>query len=397
MGSFTSDTESLVRQLQAVVDHPEQFRSHGPELTRLARRAALILESPFEKMQRLAHSGTPLVCVRISQDRGILKALLDDAKDGRSSTATADLASRAKLDQAVLETILEYLATQGFIDRISAVEYRPTKTTPLLLSPIFSHGVTHFHDSCQPALLALNSFLTQPGKAHTAFELGQNSPEGFYQWMETHPVQQNAFHQFMKLQFASLPTWLDVVDFQRDFAQGLEPNTPLFVDVGGGNGQQCASLLEKYPQLGGRIVLQDLKSIVATAITDDRVERMEHDFFTEQPVKHARAYYFRQIFHNHDKEACLRILGAHVSAMGPDSVLLIDDKVIPDEDTLRSEYTTALGVHMLAMFNALERRESQWQALLAEAGLRIKAIERFTQFGDSIIVVEKSTSGSVCS
>lgn len=76
--------------------------------------------------------------------------------------------------------------------------------------------------------------------------------------------------------------------------------------------------------------------------------------------------------------------------MGASSVLLINEKVIPEEESLRSEYTTALGVHMLAMFNALERRETQWESLLAEAGLKVRSIQRFSQFGDSIIVAVKA-------
>lgn len=56
MGSAVADPESLLQQLQQVVKNPDQFRSHGPELTTLARRVASVLESPFEKIQRLAHS-----------------------------------------------------------------------------------------------------------------------------------------------------------------------------------------------------------------------------------------------------------------------------------------------------------------------------------------------------
>jgi hypothetical protein len=41
---------------------------------------------------------------------------------------------------------------------------------------------------------------------------------------------------------------------------------------------------------------------------------------------------------------------------------------------------------MKAMFNALERREGQWRTLLADVGLEIREIRRYTDFGDSIIV-----------
>ena len=89
----------------------------------------------------------------------------------------------------------------------------------------------------------------------------------------------------MEMQFSSLPTWLDVLDFGVELGRDTTADTPVFVDVGGGNGQQCVSLQQRYPDMKGRIVLQDRPRILANAITDERVERMDYDFLTEQPVK----------------------------------------------------------------------------------------------------------------
>lgn len=73
--------------------------------------------------------------------------------------------------------------------------------------------------------------------------------------------------------------------------------------------------------------------------------------------------------------------------MTSSSVILIDEKVLPDERPGGvSEYAAGLGLCMLAMFNAVERRESQWRKLLNGAGFEIKLIKRFTDFGDSAIV-----------
>jgi hypothetical protein len=106
----------------------------------------------------------------------------------------------------------------------------------------------------------------------------------------------------------------------------------------------------------------------------------------------ARAYYFRQILHNNDDETCLRILKSQIPAMSEDSVLLIDEKVLPDSkmDASSGEYTAALSLAMLSMFNALERRESHWKRLLADAGLQVRDIRRFTDFGDSLIIATKT-------
>ena len=78
--------------------------------------------------------------------------------------------------------------------------------------------------------------------------------------------------------------WLDVVPFMQE-TTSLEPERVHFVDVGGSFGHQCARLKAKYPDLPGRIVLQDLPETIKQARPIEGVEFMAHDFFTPQPVK----------------------------------------------------------------------------------------------------------------
>lgn len=96
--------------------------------------------------------------------------------------------------------------------------------------------------------------------------------------------------------------------------------------------------------------------------------------------------------HNNDDETCVRILQSQAPAMDKSSVILIDEKVLPDEKPALTEgnwYTSALNLAMVAMFNALERREAQWRKLLTDAGFEILAIKTFTDFRDSVIVAAK--------
>lgn len=103
--------------------------------------------------------------------------------------------------------------------------------------------------------------------------------------METHPIQQGAFHRFMEAQFASLPTWLDAVDLKAEFIINLASIEPAFVDVGGGGGHQCQSLKKALPELQGRVILQDRPEVLEKALSIDGVEKQSYDFLTEQPVK----------------------------------------------------------------------------------------------------------------
>lgn len=45
----------------------------------------------------------------------------------------------------MLETLLEYMATQDYVERVSAEEYKPTKISEMLLTPIFTTGITHLY------------------------------------------------------------------------------------------------------------------------------------------------------------------------------------------------------------------------------------------------------------
>jgi ribosomal protein RSM22 (predicted rRNA methylase) len=89
----------------------------------------------------------------------------------------------------------------------------------------------------------------------------------------------------MEAQFQSLPSWLDVVAFDSEVAQDARRGDVLFVDVGGGNGSQCAALRERFPSLQGRIVLQDRPAVLENAAVIEGVEKMAHNFLTEQPLK----------------------------------------------------------------------------------------------------------------
>ena len=67
--------------------------------------------------------------------------------------------------------------------------------------------------------------------------------------------------------------------------EGWEPEKPLLVDVGGGIGHQCMELICRYPNLAGRIVLQDLAQCIDGALQSPRLDVMVHDMYDRQPIK----------------------------------------------------------------------------------------------------------------
>lgn len=119
---------------------------------------------------------------------------------------------------------------------------------------------------------------------HSAFQIAHKTDQPAFVWAMSKPKLLASFGQWMSVLHEGQKNWLDVFDF-RKHAQGSDPNTVVFVDVGGGIGHQCALLKSIVPDLQGRVILQDLQMVIEHAISTPGVENTAVDFWTEQPVK----------------------------------------------------------------------------------------------------------------
>lgn len=144
----------------------------------------------------------------------------------------------------------------------------------------------------------------------------------------------------------------------------------LVCDVGGGHGHELVKFHERFPNVKGRLVLEDLASTFENISLPPAIEKLAHDFFQPQPVKGARFYYMRQIMHDWSDDECRTILGHLVQAMdAAESRLLIDDYVMPPTD---AEFRAIhMDVCMMIYLRSEERTERRWRSLLNSAGLEI--------------------------
>lgn len=130
---------------------------------------------------------------------------------------------------------------------------------------------------------------------------------------------------------------------------------------------------------------QDLPQTIATApkITHLPVEFLAHSFLDAQPIKGAKVYLFRWVFHNWPDKYCIRILQTLIPALEKGSRVLIMDSVMPPVGgaplALERE-KRYMDLVMLANFNARDRPAEAYESLFAKASegfefLGIKAIE----------------------
>ena len=85
---------------------------------------------------------------------------------------------------------------------------------------------------------------------------------------------------------AGAPDWLSVFPVEEEVGTwSTEPNKALFVDIGGSFGHQCRAFKAKYPNLPGRIILQDIPQTLEHVPPIEGVEVMVQNFFEPQAIK----------------------------------------------------------------------------------------------------------------
>jgi hypothetical protein len=131
---------------------------------------------------------------------------------------------------------------------------------------------------------------------------------------------------------------------------GVDPDVPFMVDVGGGLGHDLMGLAGRYPDVKMKLVVEDLPSVIAEAREeklDSRIELVEHDFFQRNPVKGAKIvsvdqvhplpltdallqYFMHKIMHDWPDHECVQILTHLRDAMSIDSRIFINDCILPE-------------------------------------------------------------------
>ncbi|KAG4220086.1 hypothetical protein PC116_g31435 [Phytophthora cactorum] len=188
------------------------------------------------------------------------------------------------------------------------------------------------------------------------------------------------------------PSWVDpgFYPVSERLVEGFnsEYSDVFLVDVGGGKGHDLHELKAKYPQIPGKLILQDRPAVIST-VSDgsSSFEAISHDFFTAQPIKHARAYYLHSILHNWGDDDCIKILQQLKPAMRPGySRLLINEIVVPRQNA--SWPITSMDQLMLVLAAIQERTEAHLTELLKKAGFKIIKIYSYESGQESLVEAE---------
>ncbi|KAI0912533.1 O-methyltransferase-domain-containing protein [Ustulina deusta] len=184
-------------------------------------------------------------------------------------------------------------------------------------------------------------------------------------------------------------SWVNLYDTNQ-IVQAARPGRPLVVDVGGSKGHKIEKFLQKHPDVPKEsLILQDLPEVLEKVTIHPGITACPYNFFTPQPVKGARVYYFHIVLHDWPDETATRILEVVRDAMERGySRLHIHEVLVPAREP--SLAATTLDITMMALFSSLERTENEWRRLIdGVEGLQIAKIWKARQADESIIDIER--------
>lgn len=199
----------------------------------------------------------------------------------------------------------------------------------------------------------------------------------YFEWLNQPGMEDRAQAFANHMSFKDMgKKWYQMTDVKAIFDNPTDNETVVMVDVGGNQGHDLIGFHQAYPDLPGKLVLQDLPAQISKIPPNTlpkTIEATAYDFFTPQPVLGAKIYYLHMVLHDWPDSGCIKILKNIVPAMTKGfSKILLNEIVIPDRDA--NWFCTSLDVLMMLAHAAQERTEGDWRTLLGKAGLEIVKI-----------------------
>lgn len=114
-----------------------------------------------------------------------------------------------------------------------------------------------------------------------------NTPMTTFEWLAKDVAVLERFHQYVEAVRTDRPFWVEWYPVQERILTGYvgQKDDPLIVDIAAGSGRDMLAFKQKFPNVEGRIILQDLPTVFNDVHYHDLgLEKIEYDIFTSQPV-----------------------------------------------------------------------------------------------------------------
>ncbi|MFJ2651607.1 methyltransferase [Streptomyces sp. NPDC087420] len=325
-----------------------------PPTDKLALRAALI-----ERIggYMTAHS------IAVAAELGLADLI------GTGSRTSGELAAETRTHEPSLRRLLRLLVAGGIMTEPQPGRFALTEIGSQLRvdSPGSLRNFARMF--CDPLFLT-----SWQGLRHTvstgerAFDHAYGA--GVYDYLAQHPETSALFNEAMSEESRYSAEQL---------AAGYDfPQAGTLVDLGGGDGTLLTAILRRRPGLRG-IVFDSASGVAEASATvnkaglADRCEVQAGDFFTSVPG-HGDIYLIKSVFQDWGDEESLAILRTCRAHMPASATLLVVGTVLPETAGTSTPVMFLTDANMMVTTGGRERTESEFRAMLGEAGFTVQSV-----------------------
>ncbi|CAG8981319.1 hypothetical protein HYALB_00005119 [Hymenoscyphus albidus] len=350
------------------------------EALMLSRMLGVSLNPPANTAVELAFGPFIAMGAKIAVDLHLFEYITAQ----ETPISASELATLSGAEELLIIRVLRPLAATGFVTEVDSKSWIASPVSFAMASNEIASGHRMIWNLIVQAASKTPKYLKESGykcptEPHDGLvQYAFQTKLQCFDFISADPELLKDFTTFMGNTMGARNYWVDWYPVQKQILDGAESDGTLLVDVGGGKGHDLIQFHEKFP--GNKLVLEEIPQVVENLRDSEQVfESVVYDFFTEQPLKNARVYFYHHILHDWADTKCLEILAGLKPAMKPGySKLLLHEMIIPE--TKASGFHSMLDLTMMVFNAGMERTASQFTTLLEKAGFEVVKI--WTPEGD---------------
>ncbi|GKT40576.1 O-methyltransferase asqD [Colletotrichum spaethianum] len=134
-----------------------------------------------------------------------------------------------------------------------------------------------------PKFFAETGYKNPQDSSNTIFQHVHGWNGDLWSYYQAHPKEQQQFNIIQQTISAQRLAWTDIYPVHK--LLNSIPDIPLLVDVGGSTGHDLLKFHKMHPETASRLYLEDLGSVIQSAVVPEGINKIEYDFFDRQPIK----------------------------------------------------------------------------------------------------------------
>jgi hypothetical protein len=248
-----------------------------------------------------------------------------------------ELAQRCNIDMNQLQRLLRMATSNNiFVEPRKGVLAHTAISKLLAEDTLMNEWVGLVCDEMMPsACKAVPAMIKWPASEEpdqTGFSLAHGESLWNILKKDSHRAQRFA----AGMQFLQSHPLFDIEHLIKGLAWDTNTAPKSLVDIGGSQGYISVALLRRYPEL--KCYVQDVPEALYGVMTpdglEDRLEFLEHDFFTEQTIKHADVYFLRSILHDWSDKYAVQIIRNLIHALKDGAKVIVNEVCLPEPNTV---------------------------------------------------------------